>query len=114
MDVVDKHFIESVYIASPYSDGNRLINVMTSLQYAEDLVEWGLIPFTPLLYHYWDELHEHDWEFWLNQCLYWVGKCDAVLRLPGESKGADIEVEYAQHRGIPVFYDVGDLLDAAL
>jgi len=30
--------------------------------------------------------------------------CDAVLRLPGESKGADNDVRLANERGIPVFH----------
>lgn len=30
--------------------------------------------------------------------------CDAVLRLPGESKGADQDVAIAQRRGLPVYY----------
>lgn len=29
--------------------------------------------------------------------------CDAVLRLPGDSRGADQDVAIAQRRGIPVF-----------
>jgi hypothetical protein len=35
--------------------------------------------------------------------------CDAVLRLPGESKGADNDVRIAQARGIQVFFDVTDV-----
>lgn len=30
--------------------------------------------------------------------------CDAVLRLPGESTGADQDVAIAHERGLPVFY----------
>jgi hypothetical protein len=30
--------------------------------------------------------------------------CDGVLRLPGESRGADQDVAIAQGRGIPVYY----------
>lgn len=32
--------------------------------------------------------------------------CDAVLRLPGESAGADQDVAIARRRGIPVYTDV--------
>src|SRR6266513_196182 len=31
-------------------------------------------------------------------------RCDAVLRIPGESKGADQDVAIAKQRGLPVFY----------
>jgi hypothetical protein len=36
-------------------------------------------------------------------------KCDAVLRIPGESKGADQDVKIATQRGIPVYYRVEDV-----
>jgi hypothetical protein len=35
--------------------------------------------------------------------------CDAVLRLPGASTGADQDVAIARDRGIPVYYDVDDI-----
>ena len=35
--------------------------------------------------------------------------CDAVLRLPGASKGADNDVRIANERGIPVYHDLGDI-----
>src|SRR5215469_12808645 len=35
--------------------------------------------------------------------------CDAVLRLPGESTGADQDVAIAQRRGLPVYYRVEDI-----
>jgi hypothetical protein len=35
--------------------------------------------------------------------------CDAVLRLPGESTGADQDVAIATARGLPVFHAVEDI-----
>jgi hypothetical protein len=35
--------------------------------------------------------------------------CDAVLRLPGESTGADRDVAIAQRRGLPVYYQLDDI-----
>ncbi|NRP71287.1 hypothetical protein ILFOPFJJ_02171 [Ensifer psoraleae] len=35
--------------------------------------------------------------------------CDAVLRLPGESKGADNDVRIARERGIPVYDRLEDV-----
>jgi hypothetical protein len=40
--------------------------------------------------------------------------CDAVLRLPGESVGADSDVRVATELGIPVYYDVSDIPASAL
>lgn len=35
--------------------------------------------------------------------------CDAVLRLPGQSTGADQDVAIARERGIPVYHDVAEI-----
>lgn len=35
--------------------------------------------------------------------------CDAVLRLPGASKGADNDVKIARERGIPVYFNVDEV-----
>lgn len=49
-------------------------------------------------------------EPWLTMDLEIVGRCDAVLRLPGESSGADGEVAHAKAANIPVFHAVEDVL----
>jgi len=36
-------------------------------------------------------------------------KCDAVLRLPGASKGADEDVRIAVQRGLKIFYRLEDV-----
>lgn len=35
--------------------------------------------------------------------------CDAVLRLPGDSAGADQDVAIARERGIPVYFDIAEV-----
>ena len=39
--------------------------------------------------------------------------CDAVLRLPGASKGADNDVSIARTRGIPVYFNIEEIPEAA-
>jgi hypothetical protein len=36
-------------------------------------------------------------------------RCDAVLRIPGESRGADLDVARAHERGLPVYRSVDEL-----
>jgi hypothetical protein len=36
-------------------------------------------------------------------------RCDAVLRLPGASRGADMDVARAQAQGLPVYHHVDEL-----
>ncbi|RZJ08019.1 MAG: DUF4406 domain-containing protein [Acidovorax sp.] len=38
-----------------------------------------------------------------------LARCDAVLRLPGASRGADMDVERARARGLQVVYNVDEL-----
>lgn len=38
-----------------------------------------------------------------------LAHCDAVLRLPGESTGADNDVAIAEERGLPVYYRIEDV-----
>jgi hypothetical protein len=38
-----------------------------------------------------------------------IARCDAVLRLPGESRGADQDVALAEARGIPVYHRLEDV-----
>lgn len=36
-------------------------------------------------------------------------RCDAVLRIEGESKGADLDVKIATERGLPVYRRIADV-----
>ncbi|WP_280721306.1 DUF4406 domain-containing protein [Kitasatospora sp. MAA4] len=38
-----------------------------------------------------------------------LARCDAVLRLPGDSTGADQDVATARRRGLPVYHDVAEI-----
>jgi len=100
----------TVYIASPYRIGNKLNNVRRQIDAAEELLKHGFAPHVPLLNHYWDEIYPHDDEEWLNLDLELLPMFDCVLRLEGESYGADKEVQMAKYFGIPVFYDIKELI----
>lgn len=39
-----------------------------------------------------------------------ITKCDAILRIPGESKGADNDVKLAQELGLQVYYKIEDII----
>jgi hypothetical protein len=41
-------------------------------------------------------------------------RCDAVLRLPGESTGADQDVAIARQRGLPVYHELGEIPGVAV
>jgi hypothetical protein len=52
-------------------------------------------------------IHPHHGEHWLAWDFQWLSVCDALVRLPGESKGADREVAFCAERGVPVFHGMG-------
>jgi dCMP deaminase len=58
-----------------------------------------------------DEFQQFAHGDWLDMDFAWVAASDAVLRLPGESTGADAEVKFAESLHIPVFTSI-DTLDA--
>lgn len=39
----------------------------------------------------------------------WLLNCDVLLRIPGESMGADTEVIIAKKHSIPIIYNLEDL-----
>lgn len=98
-----------IYVAGPYTKGDVEENVRHAIFIGNWIAAFGHTVFIPHLTHFWDKEHPHDWEFWMKQDLEWLKLCDAVYRIPGESKGADIEVERARELGIPVYHHVGEI-----
>lgn len=101
-----------VYVAGPYTKGNVEQNVLNAIDASSELISIGLAPFCPHLSHYVDIIHPHSWQQWMDIDIEFLSNCDIVLRLPGESKGADLEVDTANKIGIPIFYSIGEIKDA--
>ena len=124
-----------VYIAGPITHGDLADNVNRATAAFADLADAGLAPFCP----HWSVFSAkpasprmsapglydpsvvvaygtaaghprlaHD--DWLAVDLAWVAAADAVLRLPGESKGAGREMAEARRLNIPVFGTVGEIV----
>ena len=104
-----------VYIAMPYSSApeantRAAMDVWTAVR---DLRVEGVtfVPTCPHWSHFQDALegHARPYEEWLDYCLAVVRKHDCILRMPGESPGAEREVTLANDLGMPVFYDEEEL-----
>lgn len=89
-----------------------VLNVRAALDAADTLASAGLAPFIPHLTHFWHLVHPRPYEFWLHQDNQWIPCCDALLRLPGPSSGADKEMDLAQELGLPIFHDIPSVLAA--
>ena len=95
-----------IYIAGPYTQGDVAENVRNAIYAGDCLARLGHIPFIPHLMHFWHFLLPHEFEFWMTQDMAWLRSCDAILRLDGESAGADREVEEAVKLGLVVYKSV--------
>lgn len=102
--------MKKIYIASPYTRGDVAVNVRRQIDCADELMNLGFTPFVPLLAHFQHLIHPRPYEDWTTLDLEWISACDAVLRLSGESSGADKETALANSLNIPVFYSISDLV----
>ena len=100
-----------VYISGPITLGSMRDNMYRALDAADELLEAGWHPFVPHLDVIWHERHPHEHGKWLAYDMAWLPVCEALIRLPGESVGADLEVTDARRLGIPVYDSVAEFLE---
>lgn len=106
-----------VYIASPYTNGDKEENVRFQMKITNDLLNLGFYPFTPLYSHYQDLIYPRIFGDWLKLDFVWLKQCDCVIRFFTEydgvelnSLGADMEETLAREIGIPVFYSIDEMV----
>lgn len=103
--------VSHVYVAGPISKGDMLLNIRAGIVAGVELTKAGFVPYIPHL-DFSARIFDPDtldYETILRNDLAWVSRCDAVLRLPGESSGADREVKHAGALGIPVFGSIANI-----
>jgi hypothetical protein len=108
-----------VYVAGPYrGDGKQGTvekNIYQARIMATKVARAGLFPITPhlntALFDFEDTLIDFAPEFWLDNYKDLVLDCDAVIVIAGESSGTRAEIEVAQKHGIPVYWELNQLLD---
>lgn len=99
-----------VYIAGPYTKGDVALNVRAAYIAADQIANAGGAPFVPHHTHFWHMMFPRPYEEWLKLDLAFLPVCDCVLRLPGESSGADGEVAKAIELGLPIFYTLDGVI----
>ena len=92
-----------VYIASPYTVGDKLENVRLQIDAWHILRDAGFLPIAPLMSHYLHEVRNRDYEDWLDYDFQIISRCDMVVRIRPHfdgverpSSGADKEEEEAK------------------
>jgi len=112
-----------IYVAGPISRGPLRANVEQACAAGIRLMKAGLSVHVPHLTCFMGQVYTADGgavpevlpagtaiEDWYGMSLTEVRRCDAVLRLPGESTGADLEVAEAVSHGRPVFYSAEEVI----
>ena len=98
-----------VFITSPYTLGDVAVNVRNQLDTADKLMNLGICPIVPLLSHF-QHLHRpRPYEHWMEIDFEKIRRSDALLRLPGESKGSEREIKFAKEIEKPVFYSISEV-----
>lgn len=99
-----------IYVAGPFSKGVVSENVHHAVEAGHALMDRGYTPFIPhATTHLANMIHPRPQEEWLEYDRRWLLACAAVLQLPGESAGTNVEVDLARRRGIPVFTSIDEL-----
>ena len=98
-----------IYLAGRFSRGDVGENINNVIKIADKLVKMGYIPVIPHLLFFWDLISPKPHQFWLDYDLHFIEVCDAILRLPGESLGADSEVRYGERLGKKIYYSIEEL-----
>lgn len=99
-----------VYISGPISRGDQEHNFNQSIVAQRELIRLGFSPLNPMLTMKFPGHESISHQEWIDCDLPWVEMSNAVLRLPGESIGADMETDHAKKLGIPVFESIESLV----
>lgn len=111
---------KTVYIASPYSQGDVAINAHFQCAIFDKLLTDGkVLPVAPLWSHFQHLLFPRPYEEWIRYDQEMLPLYDCCLRLSAvnetvnyrqdHSSGADAEVNAFEKMGKPVFYSIDDL-----
>ena len=93
-----------VYLAGPFTHPDPLVNTRKMTRVAEGILRLHVTPVIPHLTLLWHLIRPRSQQFWLEYDLQLLARTDVVLRIPGRSEGADVEVTQARHLRIPVLH----------
>lgn len=98
-----------VFISGPYTKPDPIENTHKIIRVADKLVDLGFVPFIPHLSLLWHIVSPHPIDFWYAYDNEILKRCDAMLRIDGESPGADNEETLARDIGIPIYFSIEEL-----
>lgn len=99
-----------IYISGPITRGDKIHNHHQAILAHRELIKLGFSVINPMVSMTYEWNSEIPHEAWLENDLPHVAAAEAVLRLPGESLGAEMECLYAEECGVPIYTSVEDLI----
>lgn len=100
-----------VYIAGPYTNPDPVDNTRKVIEVANVLLDSGIVvPYVPHLTLFWHFHTPRPIGDWYQYDLDILARCEGLLRLAGESTGADAEVAFAEANHIPVWHHIDAML----
>ena len=109
-----------VYVAGAYSDDNILgclENMRTGIKKSLEVLDAGFSPFVPWFDYLFTLMREDSQKIGIQEyydySMAWLEASDCVLISHGHehSKGTQAEIQKATKLGIPVFFNLKDLVD---
>ena len=91
-----------VYLAGPYTRPDPVANTNRIVHIADALLDAGFVPLVPHLTLLWHLVSPKPYETWMAYGRELLKRCDALLRVPGDSDGATQEAELANSLDISV------------
>jgi hypothetical protein len=96
--------MQLVYLSGAITRGDKNVNWFVAAQAQVALMRAGFAVINPMSSMLMPESVNIDWETWLLMDERIIEACDFLIRIPGDSDGADREVAHALALGIPVHY----------
>src|SRR5712692_2454990 len=97
-----------VYIAHPMTL-NWFVEARKAFTIASTLRDF-VTPLLPDVCVLWYLVDPKEHQRWVDYDLEIISNCDALLRLPGESPGADAEVKFATEKKIRCFNEPSEVI----
>lgn len=95
-----------IYLAGPLTTGNVLRNIHTAFIEMGRMLDAGYAVYLPHVSAFSEVIYDHEisYDEWMCHDYRWLNRCDILVRLPGASHGAELEIKFAKKHHIPVYY----------
>ena len=92
-----------LYVAGPYTNPDPIVNTHRAAKFATAVWDEGhWVPLVPHLSLLWHMITPRPVDHWYDLDIHQMSHCQAIVRLPGPSTGADRELAVANELGLQV------------